>query len=124
MEEQKILFKSLKMRTGEIVLTGIRQVFDDNNQPVCYELFHPYTLELIPQKEDYLSEDLTQTNFTVNYIRWFPTTKDPSFKIPFDAIVAIGNPDDELLKTYIDKFGTLFEGVTFENQNNTGEKND
>ena len=34
-------------------------------------------------------------------------TQDPSFKIPFDAIVAIGNPDDELLKTYIDKFSKL-----------------
>jgi len=113
MADSKILFKVLKMRAGEEIITGVREMVDEQDRPVCFEIYHPYVLDLIPSEEKDVDE-VSPLNFRVNYVRWFPVSKNPIHRIPFDSVVSMNDPDDALLKTYTDKFGHFFEGLTYD----------
>ena len=101
-----MLVKVLKMQGGEQVISGIAEVTNENNEGVGFQLTHPYLLDLIPTGE--LSPDGQPTTFNVNFTRWVSCSVDTTFRIPYSALVAIGDPEQTVLDTYKAKFGDLF----------------
>jgi len=97
MAEQIVVFKN-----GERVITTLQEVFEgegEDKRGVCLLMTHPYILELVsvdtPGQE---SHDLQ-----VKFSKWCPYSVDYQFRIPYDGIMAIGEPDSGLAQAYLAK---------------------
>lgn len=101
-----MLVKVLKMQGGEQVISGIAEVANDNGEGVGFQLTHPYLLTLVPTGA--VGEDGQPNTFNVNYTRWVSCSVDTTFRVPYSSVVAIGDPEVQVLETYKAKFGDLF----------------
>jgi hypothetical protein len=117
-----MLIKVLKMKTGEQVVTGITELQDENSNGICFLVTQPYRLDLIPSDE--ISLDGTPETFRVNFTKWFSVSKDVQFRIPYDSVVAIGEPDDSVLQTYTDKFGDLLNDIDTVQPSNSSDSSE
>ena len=96
MAEQIIVFKN-----GERVITQLQEVFEgegDNKRGVCLLMSHPYILELVEMPKSETDRDLQ-----VKFSKWCPYSVDYQFRIPYDSVMAIGEPDQGLAQAYLAK---------------------
>ena len=100
-----MLVKVLKLQGGEQLISGIAEISNEAGEGIGFQLTHPYILNLIPSGD--VGPDGQPTSFNVNYTRWISCSADNSFRVPYAAIVAIGEPDAQVLETYKSKFGDL-----------------
>jgi hypothetical protein len=113
---EKKMIKVLQMFSGEQLICGIKENIDENNKGVGFEITHPYIIQLIPSTE--INEQGQPASFNVNYVRWMSCSVQTVFNIPYSALVAIGQPDEQILETYMQKFGE------FLNDDNTVQPSD
>ena len=100
MAEQIIVFKN-----GERVITELKEVFEgegDDRRGVCLLMSHPYILELVSADGTADRHDLQ-----VKFSKWCPYSVDYQFRIPYDSILAIGEPDTGLAQAYRNKIASL-----------------
>lgn len=100
MAEQIIVFKN-----GERVITELKEVFEgegDDRRGVCLLMSHPYILELV-------SADGTQDrhDLQVKFSKWCPYSVDFEFRVPYDTVLAIGEPDQGLAGAYRAKVNVI-----------------
>ena len=100
MAEQIIVFKN-----GERVITELKEVFEgegDERRGVCLLMSHPYILELV-------SADGTQDrhDLQVKFSKWCPYSVDFEFRVPYDTVLAIGEPDQGLAGAYRAKVNVI-----------------
>ena len=100
-----MLVKVLKLQGGEQLISGIAEISNDAGEGMGFQLTHPYLLNLIPSGDT--GEDGQPKSFNVNYTRWVSCSSENTFRVPYAAIVAIGEPDAQVLETYRLKFGDL-----------------
>ena len=96
MAEQIIVFKN-----GERVITQLQEVFEgegDDKRGICLLMSHPYILELISSDDPNSKMDLQ-----VKFSKWCPYSIENSFRIPYDGILTIGQPDPGLTQAYMAK---------------------
>jgi hypothetical protein len=103
---EKKMIRVLQMFSGEQLICGIRETTDENDRGVGFEIAHPYIIQLIPSTE--LNEQGQPASFSVNYVRWMSCSIQTTFNIPYSSVVAIGQPDEQILETYMQKFGEFF----------------
>jgi len=90
--------KVVVLKTGERVVSGLAEVFDnETNKPVCLLLRCPYILTLRPKEES--------GDFEVNFTKWIPFSSDKQFRVSYDALIAIGEVEESILNAYMEKFG-------------------
>jgi hypothetical protein len=96
--------KIIVLRTGEKLICGIAELIDEEKQKgVCFVIKHPHVLSMIPTNE--MDAEGNPRNYTVNFSKWIPYSSDVVFKIPYEAIVAIGEVEENILNTYLAKYG-------------------
>jgi len=100
-----MLVKVLKLQGGEQLISGIAEVSNDAGEGIGFQLTHPYLLNLIPSGD--IGEDGQPKSFNVNYTRWVSCSSENTFRVPYSAVVAVGEPDAQVLETYKLKFGDL-----------------
>ena len=100
------MIKLILTKFGEQIIAGIKDFLDENGNPICYVLINPYVLNLIPSEE--LTEDGQPAAFTINYKKWVSCSDDVEYKIPYDLIATISNPAEQVLKSFTERFGELF----------------
>lgn len=101
MADQIIVFKN-----GERVITELQEVFDgegDDKRGICLLMSHPYILELVEVSNP---ENPTQ-DLQVKFSKWCPYSVDYQFRVPYDTILAIGEPDQGLNAAYRQKIEQL-----------------
>lgn len=94
MADQIIVFKN-----GERVITTLQEVFEgegEDKRGVCLLMSHPYILELI--SVDTPGQD--SNDLQVKFSKWCPYSIDFQFRIPYDSVMAIGEPDSGLAQAY------------------------
>jgi hypothetical protein len=94
MAEQIIVFKN-----GERVITELKEVFEgegDDKRGICLLMSHPYILELISVDEPGKDRHDLQVKFS----KWCPYSVDFEFRVPYDTVLAIGEPDQGLSQAY------------------------
>ena len=104
MSEQIIVFKN-----GERVITELKEVFEgegDDRKGVCLMMNHPYILELI-EVDDGQMRDLQ-----VKFSKWCPYSVDYQFRVPYDTVLALGEPDQGLAAAYRQKVEAMEATVT------------
>lgn len=93
------------LKTGETVITNLQEVYQgdgDDKKGICLMMTHPYKLDLYQSKKKekpFLRENEVQVQFT----RWCAFSKDYQFKIPYDCIMTIGEPEDSLKQAFENK---------------------
>ena len=100
MADQILVFKN-----GERVITELQEVFEgeeENKRGVCLLMTNPYILELVGGDDPNSAMDLQ-----VKFSKWCPYSVDYQFRIPYDAVLAIGEPDTGLDQAYRSKIESL-----------------
>jgi hypothetical protein len=94
-----------RLRSGEDVIADIKEIRNTLKDPVAYLFRQPRVLTLIKESEAILLSEATEPTGDPNAVRvafssYMPLSKDTESLIPFDWVVTIGNPLDEVLEMY------------------------
>ena len=90
------------LKTGERIITELKEIFDgeeDNKKGVCLLMEEPYILTLDGSTPQYLTEQ-TGMEYQVRFSKWNPYSPDWQFKIPYDCVMTISNPEPGLQDAY------------------------
>ena len=100
MADQIVVFKN-----GERVICELQEVFEgtgEDKRGVCLVMRNPYILELVGADDPTSEMDLQ-----VKFSKWCPYSIDYQFRVPYDSVLAIGEPDQGLNQAYQQKIASL-----------------
>lgn len=87
------------LKTGEKLITILQEVFEgegEDKKGICILMNYPYELSLISVP----NEENPDKDLQVKFSKWCPYAIDNSFRIPYDGILTIGQPDPGLSQAY------------------------
>lgn len=87
------------LKTGEKLITILQEVFEgdgEDKKGICLVMNYPYQLELINVE----NIENPEQDLQVKYSKWCPYSIDSTFRIPYDGILTIGEPDPGLSQAY------------------------
>ena len=93
------------LKTGERVITELKEIFDgegDNKKGVCLLMEDPYILNLDSAQPQYLTE-AHGMEYQVRFSKWNPYSPDWQFKLPYDSVMTISNPEPGLEQAWKQK---------------------
>ena len=96
------------MKTGERIITELKEAYDGDTEEkkgICLIFDRPYILSVSNQSSDGFFTDQLQVQFS----KWNPFSIDEQFRIPYDGVLAISNPDQGLQQAYIQKIAEAKE---------------
>ncbi|CAF34196.1 hypothetical protein S-PM2d131 [Synechococcus phage S-PM2] len=94
------------LKNGERIICDLQEVFEgegDQKRGICLLMTHPYILELV--SVDNPSNPVQ--DLQVKFSKWCPYSVDYQFRIPYDNVMAIGEPDQGLAQAYRQKVETI-----------------
>ena len=86
------------MKTGDRIITELKEIFDgegDDKKGVCLLMEDPYILNLDSGQPQYLTE-AHGMEYQVRFSKWNPYSPDWQFKIPYDCVMTISQPEPGL----------------------------
>lgn len=98
------------LKTGEKLITVLQEAFEgegDNQKGICLVMTHPYELYLVNVN----NQENPEQDLQVKFSKWCPYSIDTQYRIPYDGVLAIGQPDPGLAQAYLAKI-EQFEQVT------------
>ena len=110
--------KVLVMKTGERVIAGASEMTDnETGKGICLVIKCPYILTLNPKPDD-------ADEYSVNFSKWNPFTPDNTFRIPYDAVIAVSDVEQGILDVYMERFGQelYYEEDNAESETDTPEE--
>ena len=109
-------------KTGERVITELKEIFDgeaDNKNGVCLLMEDPYILNLDSAQPQYLTE-AHGMEYQVRFSKWNPYSPDWQFKVPYDCVMTISQPEPGLENAWQQK---ITEKKELENDGTDQTKN-
>ena len=88
----------LTLKTGDRIITELKEAFDgegDDKRGVCLIMEDPYILNLDGATPQYLTEQSCM-EYQVRFSKWNPYSTDWQFKLPYDSVMTISNPEPGL----------------------------
>jgi hypothetical protein len=104
------------LKTGEKLITFLQEAFEgkgEDQKGICLIMTHPYELSLVSVNNQTNPEQDLQVKFS----KWCPYAIDTQFRIPYDSVMAIGQPDPGLSQAYQAKIDQAEEILNKENEN-------
>jgi hypothetical protein len=104
------------LKTGEKLITVLQEVFEgqgEDKKGICLVMNHPYELTLI----NVSNTENPEQDLQVKYSKWCPYSTDVQFRIPYDGVLAIGQPDLGLASAYETKVKQAEELLAIQNEN-------
>ena len=95
----------ITLKTGDRIITDLKEAFEgdgEDKKGICLIMGEPYILSLDGTNPQYLTEQLG-AEYQVRFSKWNPYSSDTMFKIPYDCIMTISNPEPGLQKAYEQK---------------------
>ena len=93
------------LKTGDRLVTELKEAFEgdgEDKKGICLIMEDPYILTLDGGTPQYLTEQHGM-EYQVRFSKWNPYSTDNMFKIPYDCIMTISNPEPGLQKAYEQK---------------------
>ena len=87
------------LKTGEKLITILQEAFEgegEEQKGICLVMNHPYELALINVN----NQENPDQDLQVKFSRWCPYAIDTQYRIPYDGVLAIGQPDAGLAQAY------------------------
>jgi hypothetical protein len=98
-ETQKLNPSIVILKTGEKLITILQEAFEgegEEQKGICLVMNHPYELALINVN----NQENPEQDLQVKFSRWCPYAIDTQYRIPYDGVLAIGQPDAGLAQAY------------------------
>lgn len=95
----------ITLKTGDRIITDLKEAYDgdgDDRKGICLIMEEPYVLNLDGNTPQYLTE-AHGMEYQVRFSKWNPYSPDIMFKIPYDCVMTISNPEPGLQKAYENK---------------------
>jgi len=95
----------ITLKTGDRVITDLKEAYDgegEEKRGICLIMEEPYVLNLDGQTPQYLTESHGM-EYQVRFSKWNPYSPDTMFKVPYDCVMTISNPEPGLQKAYENK---------------------
>jgi sporulation protein YlmC with PRC-barrel domain len=92
------------LKSGQKIITVLQEVFEgegENQKGLCLLLNHPYELSLV--------EANGESELQVKFSKWCPFSIDTQYRIPYDSVIAVGQPDPNLSQAYDSKVQQVIE---------------
>jgi hypothetical protein len=92
----------LTLKTGDRIIAELKEIFegeDENRKGICLLMEEPYILTLDSTTPQYLTEQLG-SEYQIRFSKWNPYSSDWQFKIPYDCVMTISNPELGLQQAY------------------------
>lgn len=93
------------LKTGDRVITELKEAFNgegEDKKGICLIMEEPFILTLDGAQPQYLTEQYGM-EYQVRFSKWNPYSPDTMFKIPYDCIMTISNPEPGLQNAYEQK---------------------
>ena len=85
-------------KTGDRIITELKEIFDgegEDKKGVCLLMEDPYILNLDSGQPQYLTEQHGM-EYQVRFSKWNPYSTDWQFKVPYDCVMTISQPEPGL----------------------------
>ena len=102
------------LKTGEQIVCDLKEVFEgdgEDKKGICLLIIHPYSLSLISVQ----NQENPQQDLQVKFSKWCPYSIDSQYKIPYDAVMAIGACDPGLSVAYLNKVAQVEQTINSSN---------
>ena len=112
----------ITLKTGDRIITELKEIFDgegDDKKGICLMMEDPYILNLDGATPQYLTEQHGM-EYQVRFSKWNPYSPDWQFKLPYDSVMTISNPEPGLEQAWKQK---LTEKKELENDGTNETKN-
>jgi hypothetical protein len=110
----------ITLKTGDRIITDLKEAYEgegEDKKGICLIMEEPYVLSLDGATPQYLTE-AHGMEYQVRFSKWNPYSPDFLFKIPYDCVMTISNPEPGLQKAYENKIAQKKElendGTTIE----------
>ena len=88
------MIKLLMLRTGEEVISTVKEIVDpENEKPLGYHLHKPFRLDIVDQSQG--------QGYQLEWFPWAPLSKDKDFFLPADHVITAYDPLDSIMDQYI-----------------------
>ena len=95
----------LTLKTGDRVIAELKEIFDgegEDKRGVCLLMEEPYVLNLDGTQPQYLTEQYGM-EYQIKFSKWNPYSSDWQYKISYDSVMTISNPEPGLQEAYENK---------------------
>lgn len=107
--------KILMLKSGLHVITKLSQVkYEGKEEPVCFMFTAPLVITYDTPTEE--------TNINLKFTLWSPFSKSVEFRVPFDHVISMGEPKDDIYSKYMEIASPLFELLENNNTEQTEEE--
>ena len=110
----------VSLKTGDQLICELKELYSDQEEEkkgICLLAENPYVLSLIQSSPQHLVDEIS-SELQVRFSKWNPYSVDEKFKLPYDCVMTISNPDPGLRDAYLKKITDLQKEVT-ENGDNS-----
>ena len=93
------------LKTGDRIITELKEIFDEegaDRKGICLLMEDPYILSLDGATPQYLTESHGM-EYQVRFSKWNPYSPDWQFKIPYDSVMTISQPEPGLENAWKEK---------------------
>ena len=107
------------LKTGDQLICELKELYSgegEDKKGVCLLTEHPYILSIIGSAPQYLIEEAGD-ELQVKFSKWNPYSTDDQFKLPYDSVMTISNPEPGLQDAYLRKIAELQKNETEVNEN-------
>ncbi len=90
------------LKTGQNIICEVNEIFQgegEERKGVGLQLKDPFVLDLYENPEAENPDDRNRVRFS----RWNPFTLERTFRVPYDAVIAVSAPDPNLNSAFADK---------------------
>lgn len=99
------MIKIVLTKTGEQIITKIENYLDENDNPIGYLFTNPFLVRLTPTDE--VDENGQPVSFSINYTKWMTCSGDNEFRVSYDYVASVANPEKQIYENYIARFGDI-----------------
>jgi len=116
MEDIKIVMLKNKQH---IICKLIELTVEETEDPLCFLLEVPLVISYT-----YPKDTIDDNEVKIIFQQWSPFSKSLQFRIPFDYVVSIGEPKDQILEKYIETIQPYYSVVDNQEIFNEAKENE
>jgi len=114
------------LKSGDQLICELKELYSgegEDKKGICLLADRPYILSIIGSAPQYLIEE-AGAELQVKFSKWNPYSVDDQFKLPYDSVMTISNPEPGLQDAYLKKIAELQQtqidnSVVTDNGNNS-----
>jgi hypothetical protein len=95
--------KIVMLKNGQHIITKINEMFaEGKEESICFLFTAPLIITYKPSSKE-------GEEFELSFTLWSPFSKSVEFRVPFNEVISIGDPKDDVLENYMEIAGPLFQ---------------